>query len=128
MMRENDIDQLNTEETSKAGKCNVLTIWDNNGEITDKAIADFTANAPSAIELYDYNHLYTQQETPQHVLAENKAGIQIMKKILDNIDENSPLYPIKQKFFSLYCANIKESFANLMDELGLKTDEMVIFC
>ena len=122
MMRENDIDQLNTEETSKAGKCNVLTIWDNNGEITDKAIADFTANAPSAIELYDYNHLYTQQETPQHVLAENKAGIQIMKKILDNIDENSPLYPIKQKFFSLYSANIKESFGDLMDELGLKVD------
>ena len=123
MMRENDIDQLNTEETSKAGKCNVLTIWDNNGEITDKAIADFTANAPSATELYDYNHLYTQQETPQHVLAENKAGIQIMKKMLDNIDENSPLYPVKQKFFSLYSANIKESFADLMDELGLKTDE-----
>ena len=122
MMRENDIDQLNTEETSKAGKCNVLTIWDNNGEITDKAIADFTANAPSAIELYDYNHLYTQQETPQHVLAENKAGIQIMKKILDNIDENSPLYPVKQKFFSLYSANIKESFGDLMDELGLKVD------
>ena len=122
MMRENDIDQLNTEETSKAGKCNVLTIWDNNGEITDKAIADFTANAPSAIELYDYNHLYTQQETPQHVLAKNKAGIQIMKKILDNIDKNSPLYPVKQKFFSLYSANIKESFGDLMDELGLKVD------
>lgn len=123
MMRENDIDQLNTEETSKAGKCNVLTIWNNNGEITDKAIADFTANASSAVELYDYNHLYTQQETPQHVLAENKAGIQIMKKMLDNIDEKSPLYPIKQKFFSLYSANIKESFGDLMDELGLKVDE-----
>lgn len=123
MMRDNDIDQLNTEETSKAGKCNVLTIWNNDGEITEEAIADFKANAPSATELYDYNHLYTQQETPQHVAAQNKAGIQIMKKIMDNIDSNSPLYPLKEKFFSLYSANIKDSFADLVDELGLKTDE-----
>ena len=48
-----------------------------------------------------------------------------MKKILDNIDENSPLYPIKQKFFSLYSANIKESFGDLMDELGLKVDAIL---
>ena len=123
MMRDNDIDQLNTEETSKAGKCNVLTIWNNNGEITQDAIDDFTANAHSAVELYSYNYLYTQQETPQHVASENKAGIQVMKKIIDNIDKNSPLYPVKEKFFKLYSANIKESFSDLIDELNLETDE-----
>lgn len=123
MMKQNGIDQLNTEETSKAGKANVLTIWDNDGNITQENIDDFNNNAAQATELYNYNYLYTQQETPQHVDNENKAGIQIMKKMLDNITPDSKLYPIKQKFFQLYSANIKESFADLIDELNLETDE-----
>ena len=123
LMRDNGIDQLNTEETSKAGKANVLTLWDNDGNLTQENIDDFNANAAQATELYNYNYLYTQQETPQHVDAENKAGIQIMKKILDNIDSSSPLYKIKQHFFRLYSENIKDSFSELMDELNLETDE-----
>ena len=123
MMKEQGIDQLNTEETSKAGKANILTIWDNDGNITQENINDFNNNAAQAIELYNYNYLYTQQETPQHLNAKNKAGIQIMKKILDNISPNSKLYPYKTKFFELYCSNIKESFTDLIDELNLETDE-----
>lgn len=123
LMKENGIDQLNTEETSKAGKCNVLTIWNNDGEITQENIDDFNNNAAQAIELYNYNYLYTQQETPQHVAAENKAGIQLVKKILDNIPPTSKLYPIKEHFFRLYSTNIKESFTELLDELNLQTDE-----
>lgn len=123
MMQQNGIDQLNTEETSKAGKANVLTIWDNDGNITQKNIDDFNANAAQATELYNYNYLYTQQETPQHLDAENKAGIQIMKKILDNIDDNSPLAETKKKFFRLYSENIKDSFSELMEEFNLETDE-----
>ena len=123
LMRDNGIDQLNTEETSKAGKANVLTLWDNDGNLTQENIDDFNANAAQATELYNYNYLYTQQETPQHVNAENKAGIQIMKKILDNIGPDSPLWNVKQHFFSLYCENIKDSFSELMDKLNLETDE-----
>ena len=124
LMKEFNIDQLNTEETSKAGKCNVLTIWDNEGNITDKNIADFRANAVHAIEYYNYNYLYTQQETPQHLAAENKAGIQIMKKIVDNIDKsNKTLYPLKEKFFKLYSQNIVDSYENLMKELHIKRDK-----
>lgn len=123
LMRDNGIDQLNTEETSKAGKANVLTLWDNDGNLTQENIDDFNANAAQAIELYNYNYLYTQQETPQHLDAENKAGIQIMKKILDNIDSTSPLWETKQHFFRLYSENIKDSFAELMDEFQLETDE-----
>ena len=124
LMKEFNIDQLNTEETSKAGKCNVLTIWDNEGNITDKNIADFRANAVHATEYYNYNYLYTQQETPQHLAAENKAGIQIMKKIVDNIDKsNKTLYPLKEKFFKLYSQNIVDSYENLMKELHIKKDE-----
>lgn len=123
LMKDNNIDQLNTEETSKAGKCNVLTIWDNDGTITDENIKDFEANVDNATEYYSYNYLYTQQETPQHMNAENKAGIQIMKKIIDNIDSNSELYPLKEKFFDLYSKNIKDSYNKLVKELNLKFDK-----
>lgn len=124
LMKDNNIDQLNTEETSKAGKARVLEIFDSKtGEVTQEHIDDFNAHVDAYAEYYDYNHLYTQQETPQHMDAENKAGIQIMKKIVDNIPVNSPLYSKKQEFFRLYSANIKDSFNTLADEINIPRDE-----
>lgn len=123
-MKANKIDQLNTEETSKAGKARVLTIFDEKtGEVTEEHLKDFNNKAEDYREEYDYNHLYTQQETPQHMNAKNKAGIQIMKKILDNIDSNSPLHDYKEDFFNMYVANIKDSFNKLVDELKISLDE-----
>lgn len=123
-MKANNIDQLNTEETSKAGKARVLTIFDEKtGEVTEDHLKDFNNKAEDYREEYDYNHLYTQQETPQHMNAKNKAGIQIMKKILDNIDSNSPLHAYKEDFFNMYVANIKDSFNKLVDELKIPLDE-----
>lgn len=123
-MKANNIDQLNTEETSKAGKARVLTIFDEKtGEVTDEHLKDFNNKAEDYREEYDYNHLYTQQETPQHMNAKNKAGIQIMKKILDNIDRNSPLYEYKEDFFNMYVANIKDSFNSLVNELKIPLDK-----
>lgn len=123
-MKANNIDQLNTEETSKAGKARVLTIFDEkSGEVTEEHLKDFNNKAEDYREEYDYNHLYTQQETPQHMNAKNKAGIQIMKKILDNIDRNSPLYDYKEDFFNMYVANIKDSFNKLVDELKIPLDK-----
>lgn len=123
-MKANKIDQLNTEETSKAGKARVLTIFDEKtGEVTEEHLKDFNNKAEDYREEYDYNHLYTQQETPQHMNAKNKAGIQIMKKILDNIDSNSPLHAYKEEFFNMYVANIKDSFNKLVDELKIPLDE-----
>lgn len=124
LMKDNGIDQLNTEETSKAGKARVLEIFDSKtGEVTQKHIDDFNAHAKDYVEEYDYNHLYTQQETPQHMNAENKAGIQIMKKIVDNIPVNSRLYEKKEEFFKLYSANIRDSFNNLANELNIPRDD-----
>lgn len=123
-MKANKIDQLNTEETSKAGKARVLTIFDEKtGEVTEEHLKDFNNKAEDYREEYDYNHLYTQQETPQHMNAKNKASIQIMKKILDNIDSNSPLHAYKEDFFNMYVANIKDSFNKLVDELKISLDE-----
>lgn len=123
-MKANDIDQLNTEETSKAGKARVLTLFDTKtGEVTEEHLKDFNNKAEAYSEEYDYNHLYTQQETPQHMNAKNKAGIQIMKKILDNIDSKSPLHKYKEDFFNMYVANIKDSFNQLVKELKIPLDK-----
>lgn len=123
-MKANGIDQLNTEETSKAGKARVLTLFDTKtGEVTEEHLKDFNNKAEAYREEYDYNHLYTQQETPQHMNAKNKAGIQIMKKILDNIDRNSPLHKYKEDFFNMYVANIKDSFNQLVNELKIPLDK-----
>lgn len=135
LMSKFGIDQLNTEETSKAGKNNILTIWDNDGNLDKHLINDlgktkgFKSDFAKRIndievkQLFDYNHLYTQQETPQHVNAENKAAIQIMKKIVDNVDSNSPLYKYKEEFMRLHSANVEESFIKLMSEIGVEVDE-----
>lgn len=123
-MKDNGIDQLNTEETSKAGKARVLTLFDTKtGEVTEEHLKDFNNKAEDYREEYDYNHLYTQQETPQHMNAKNKAGIQIMKKILDNIDSKSPLHKYKEDFFNMYVANIKDSFNQLVNELKIPLDK-----
>ena len=123
-MKANGIDQLNTEETSKAGKARVLTLFDTKtGEVTEEHLKDFNNKAEAYREEYDYNHLYTQQETPQHMNAKNKAGIQIMKKILDNINSKSPLHKYKEDFFNMYVANIKDSFNQLVKELKIPLDK-----
>lgn len=135
LMNKYGIDQLNTEETSKAAKSFVLEVFDENtGELKEDVKNEIDTNGKkvsafgkamklNAKESFDYNHLYTQQETPQHMNATNKAGIQIMKKIIDNIDANSSLFNTKDRFLKLYTANIKESFTNLMDEFNIEVDD-----
>lgn len=68
-MVDNDIDQINTVETDKAAKRNVLEYWDNDGNVTVENKEKF-ANALKngyGIENYYYNHLYKQQEVPDHM-------------------------------------------------------------
>ena len=133
IMREAGIDQFNTVETSKAAKEYVGKLWDNEGNlfgqehIDDEAtlkelVSDMATELDAHAQLFTYNNLYTQQETPQHADATNKAGLQIMKKLIDNIDENSPLYNLKQEYFDLFCSNIQESFSKLMEKYNIKLD------
>lgn len=126
-MMKHDIGQLNTEETSKAAKKTVFTIWD---EATGDFHEDFEDSFDNSyIENYQYQYLYKQQEVPQHMIDEhNKAGIQIMKKIIDNIidttDVNNPerdqLIAWANDFQSAYTANIKEDFNSFLDAMGWK--------
>lgn len=120
MMEKADIDQLNTVETSKASNRHVLTLWDNDGEISEERYQNFAREAKGVADIYYYKYLYTQQETPQHVNTTNKAGIQIVKKMIDNLTKDDPN---KIAFFNNYIANIEESWSNLLDELDVPRDE-----
>jgi len=134
-MIEAGTDQLNTEETSKAGKSKIVDVWtkDKTG-IRKNLVEAFGENK----QQYDYNYLYTQQETPQHMDESNKAGVQIVKKLIDNIQDITPeyketdewknlsdevkqnkikLYNDKQKFLDNFSENIKASFTDLMKDL-----------
>lgn len=122
LMDKNHIDQLNTRETSKAGKHNVLRLWDDFGNLDSKAIEQFRSNASSLAEEYDYRHLYTQQETVQHTNADNKVAVQIVKKIVDNISKPE-LVKVKDDFFRTYSTKIYRSFHKLIDELHIPLDD-----
>ena len=125
-MMKNDIGQLNTAETSKAAKKNIFTIWDGKtGEFNKNFEETFTNNY---VENYYYQYLYKQQDVPQHLVdEENKAGSQIMKKILDNIINNSDnsehrkeLVQWGKDFQNAYTANIQEKFNDFIDSMGWK--------
>ena len=57
IMKENGIDQINTAETSKAAKKNVLTFWNNDGTINTNFNNDIKANNNAAIEDFYYRYL-----------------------------------------------------------------------
>lgn len=128
-MQEHNIGQLNTAETSKAAKKNIFTIWDAKTGAFNENFAE--AFDESYVENYYYQYLYKQQDVPQHMMDEhNKAGIQIMKKIIDNIinEENSDNPKRKQlikwadEFQDAYTANIKEDFEHFIDAMGWEYD------
>lgn len=119
-MKEIGIDQLNTIETSKAANHNIITLWDNDGNIH---LDEFKEQARDVIEPYSYNYLYRQQEVPEHMVdEENKAGIQILKKMLDNLPNDEHHNNLVNKFFNNYTANIKQSFVEVATELGIELD------
>ena len=122
VMKVNSIDQINTVEASKAAKKNILTFWDNNGvanvEEFDKSIK---ANKSIAIEDYYYQYLYKQQDVADHIVNEtNKAGIQVMKKLIDNASPE--VQNDINNFFDNYVANIKDSFNTLLFNMGWKLE------
>ena len=124
IMIELDIDQINTQETSKAANYSTLTFWDNEGNITEEAIEKFRQAVPVNKQAYSYMYLYKQQDVPQHMVdAKNKAGIQVMKKILDNIaDFSKGGTNHALNFVNAYVANIKEDFDALFEKYGIKFD------
>ena len=124
-MKKYDIGQLNTAETSKAAKRTIFTIWDQKtGEFNENFEEDFNENY---VEDYFYQYLYKQQEVPEHIKdAKNKAGIQITKKIIDNVINRANKNPHLQKWASdyqnAYSINIEESFYEFLETVGWALD------
>lgn len=124
MMKNAGIDQLNTVETSKAANEKVLTLWDNDGVIQPERYENFESEAKDNLQIYSYNNLYTQQETPQHMNAENKASLQVMKKIIDNLpDDTSKLGQLKTEFLIIYAQNIEDSHVKLLKDFKVVRDD-----
>lgn len=123
IMKKHKIDQINTSETSKAAKKNILTYWKHDGSVNEdfeKSLSD------NVIETYYYRNLYKQQDVPSHLKDQrNKAGIQIMKKVVDNMHTASDEVKAAIKnYFDAYSANIKESFFNFIDNMGWQYDSV----
>ena len=122
-MKENDIGQVNTVETSKAANKNVLTYWDNKGQANmDLLKSSFTGDV---VETYYYKNLYKQQDVVDHIGdTENKAGIQLIKKIMDNASSyGKKVSDATDIIQAAMAANIKHSYNELIRELGWKTNE-----
>lgn len=123
-MTNRGVHQINTVETVKVAQHNRMTLWNNDGVLTDEALKKFDNNIFDNSELFSYNYLYRQQEVPQHMVdASNKAAIQIMKKMLDNLPNRTELNELKDKVFNNYVANIKNSFEKTCAELGIGLDD-----
>ena len=118
IMKEYGIDQVNTAETSKAAQRNIVEYWDNNGiPDAEKLKSSLTGNV---IENYYYANLYKQLDNHSHLVdTTNKAGIQIMKKILDNYSTLSKKsQDACNRIQDAYSANIKASFEQFIFNMG----------
>lgn len=123
-MLDNDIDQLNTQEASKAANANVITLWNDDSELRDLTEVELANDlaTPGVRQNFNYLYLYRQQEVGQHMQdSANKAGVQIMKKILDNLSND--LNEDKNIFVECFVANIRESFLNLCDKFEIRFDK-----
>lgn len=132
IMMEKNIQQVNTLETSKAANKTVLTFWSPNNELNEDGTTKFYSEEfrkalddATNIETYYYRSLYKQQDFVDHINdAENKAGVQIMKKILDNASTASPkVQDAVKQIQDNFSANIKADFDALMDACGWEMDE-----
>ena len=138
LMRKHDIGQVNTIETSKASNKNVITFWDNDLNVDKIAFeSSLTGLDPEAldsgtptypvVEDYYYRNLYKQLDVVDHIEdKENKAGIQLFKKIIDNTRDTE----VKKNADNIQEAmaeNIKQSYLELIKNLGwkIKNGELV---
>ncbi len=132
IMNKYDIGQINTLETSKAGNTDILEYWSKNNETNENgdliAYADeFEKNIRQGIGVqnYFYSHLYKQEDIVDHIEnEENKAGIQIMKKLLDNKSTVSPkAQEAITNIQNLFSKKIKKSFDGLLERCNWTIDK-----
>ena len=122
MMNDNGISQVNFTTTEKATTSKVLKLWDSEGNFPRKEeeLASFSSSLQTHYKTGYYSNLYTQQDIPQHMDGENKAGLQIVKKLIDNISNTPEGQSLIKDFFDCFTANIQESFNDAASRIGVE--------
>ena len=122
MMNDNGISQVNFTTTEKATTSKVLKLWDSEGNFPRKEeeLASFSSSLQTHYKTGYYSNLYTQQDVPQHMDGENKAGLQIVKKLIDNISNTPEGQSLIKDFFDCFTANIQESFNDAASRIGVE--------
>lgn len=122
-MIDNNIGQVNFTTTEKATTNRVLEFWDSHGKFpSKKKLEMFTSDIQTKYKTGWYSNLYTQQDIPQHMDGENKAGLQIVKKLIDNIGNTPEGQALIKDFFDNFTANIQDSFKDAASRIGVSID------
>lgn len=122
-MTENNIGQVNFTTTEKATTNRVLEFWDAHGKSpSKKKLEGFVSDIQTKYKTGWYSNLYTQQDIPQHMDGENKAGLQIVKKLIDNIGNTPEGQALIKDFFDNFTANIQDSFKDAASRIGVSID------
>lgn len=122
-MTDNNIGQVNFTTTEKATTNRVLEFWDAHGKFPSKErLKLFNENIQTKYKTGWYSNLYTQQDIPQHMDGENKAGLQIVKKLIDNIGNTPEGQSLIKDFFDNFTANIQDSFKDAASRIGVSID------
>lgn len=122
-MTDNNIGQVNFTTTEKATTNRVLEFWDAHGKFPSKEkLKRFNEDIQTKYKTGWYSNLYTQQDIPQHMDGENKAGLQIVKKLIDNIGNTPEGQSLIKDFFDNFTANIQDSFKDAASRIGVEID------
>lgn len=122
-MTDNNIGQVNFTTTEKATTNRVLEFWDVHGKFPSKEkLKRFNEDIQTKYKTGWYSNLYTQQDIPQHMDGENKAGLQIVKKLIDNIGNTPEGQSLIKDFFDNFTANIQDSFKDAASRIGVSID------
>lgn len=122
-MTDNNIGQVNFTTTEKATTNRVLEFWDAHGKFPSKErLKRFNEDIQTKYKTGWYSNLYTQQDIPQHMDSENKAGLQIVKKLIDNIGNTPEGQSLIKDFFDNFTANIQDSFKDAASRIGISID------
>lgn len=123
-MNDNGIGQANFTTTEKATTDRVLKLWDKDGKFPFKEdeLTTFSSKLKTHSKIGWYSNLYTQQDIAQHMDGENKAGLQIVKKLIDNIGNTPEGMALINEFFDNFTANIQDSFNEAAERIGVHID------
>lgn len=122
-MTDNNIGQVNFTTTEKATTNRVLEFWDSHGKFPSKEkLKQFNLDVQTKYKTGWYSNLYTQQDIPQHMDGENKVGLQIVKKLIDNIGNTPEGQSLIKDFFDNFTANIQDSFKDAASRIGVEID------